>query len=381
MCRGLGLPIIDWREIRAERWAADAPGRPVRADRVRRRRRRPAPDGQAVAPRQFGRDDPRPRHRRTDARRSTSPSATTRSPWSERTWPAPATSRSRSSATTRRAWSCTGPARSCPVTSSTTTPRSTRPGCPRRATRAEVTSAVRVRDAQDRARRLSRHRGRRLRTDRLPRRGRRPSTCRRSTRSRASRRSASSRRCRPRAATRSAAVCVRIVELALERHAARVDTRLDRRRPAPMSTRPSARRLVRPDAPRAARSGGPRPGCPGSGPAPPSRCSSRPPAIYGVSSSSAFDLTDTRLTGDDLHGPGRRRPRRIEGVTGRTCSRSRPARSKRPCATCRRSSPRGSPSRCRTRWRRRSRSARRSWSGRSAPVATSPAPMASCSPA
>ena len=30
MCRGLGLPIIDWREIRAERWAADAPG--VRAE-------------------------------------------------------------------------------------------------------------------------------------------------------------------------------------------------------------------------------------------------------------------------------------------------------------------------------------------------------------
>ncbi len=30
MCRGLGLPVIDWREIRAERWAADAPG--VRAE-------------------------------------------------------------------------------------------------------------------------------------------------------------------------------------------------------------------------------------------------------------------------------------------------------------------------------------------------------------
>ncbi len=26
MCRGLGLPIIEWREIRAERWASDAPG-------------------------------------------------------------------------------------------------------------------------------------------------------------------------------------------------------------------------------------------------------------------------------------------------------------------------------------------------------------------
>jgi D-alanine-D-alanine ligase len=26
LCRGLGLPVIEWREIRAERWAADAPG-------------------------------------------------------------------------------------------------------------------------------------------------------------------------------------------------------------------------------------------------------------------------------------------------------------------------------------------------------------------
>jgi D-alanine-D-alanine ligase len=26
MCRGLGLPVVEWREIRAERWAADAPG-------------------------------------------------------------------------------------------------------------------------------------------------------------------------------------------------------------------------------------------------------------------------------------------------------------------------------------------------------------------
>ena len=45
---------------------------------------------------------------------------------------APATSRCRSSATTTPASSCTGPARSSAVTSSTTTPRSTRPACPRR---------------------------------------------------------------------------------------------------------------------------------------------------------------------------------------------------------------------------------------------------------
>ena len=26
MCRGLGLPVVDWREVRADRWAADRRG-------------------------------------------------------------------------------------------------------------------------------------------------------------------------------------------------------------------------------------------------------------------------------------------------------------------------------------------------------------------
>ena len=63
LCRGLGLPVVDWREVRAARWAADPAAVPRRARRVRRRRRRPAPDGQAGAARVVGRDDPRPRPR------------------------------------------------------------------------------------------------------------------------------------------------------------------------------------------------------------------------------------------------------------------------------------------------------------------------------
>ena len=55
---------------------------------------------------------------------------------------------------------------------------------------------------------------------------RRASSCPRSTRSRASRRSASSRRCPPRRGHTFTDVCVRIVDLALERHAARPATRL-----------------------------------------------------------------------------------------------------------------------------------------------------------
>ena len=61
MCRGLGLPVVDWREVRAERWAARPRRRRGRDGGVRRGRRRPAADGQAVRPRQLRRDDPRPR--------------------------------------------------------------------------------------------------------------------------------------------------------------------------------------------------------------------------------------------------------------------------------------------------------------------------------
>ena len=61
LARGIGLPVADWREVRAARWAADRGGRPRRARGVRCRDRRPAADGQAVA---------------ASARRSGSPSPT-----------------------------------------------------------------------------------------------------------------------------------------------------------------------------------------------------------------------------------------------------------------------------------------------------------------
>ena len=65
MSRGIGLPVADWREVRAARWAADPRRRPGRAGGVRRRHRRRAADGQAVRARELGRDDPRAHARRT----------------------------------------------------------------------------------------------------------------------------------------------------------------------------------------------------------------------------------------------------------------------------------------------------------------------------
>ena len=64
MCRGLGLPVVDWREVGAARWRDDPAAVTGRARGFRRRRRRPAPHGQAVGPRVVGRHDPRPRPRR-----------------------------------------------------------------------------------------------------------------------------------------------------------------------------------------------------------------------------------------------------------------------------------------------------------------------------
>ena len=132
LCRGLGIPVVDWREVRA----LALEGRPARGAAgdggVRRRRGRPAAHGQAGPARQLGRDDAGPR--RGGARDGARPRVPLRHAraWSSRTCPTPATSRCRSSATTTPPSSCTAPARSSAATSSTTTPRSTRPACPRR---------------------------------------------------------------------------------------------------------------------------------------------------------------------------------------------------------------------------------------------------------
>ena len=66
---------------------------------------------------------------------------------------------------------------------------------------------------------------------------RRRSSCPRSTRSRASPRSACSRRCRPTGGYSFADVCEKVVDLALERHAARAGGTLEPRGPAAMTVR------------------------------------------------------------------------------------------------------------------------------------------------
>ena len=97
-------------------------------------------------------------------------------------------------------------------------------------------------DPQDRAGRLPGDRRRGLRPGRLPGPGRGRSTSRRSTRSRASPRSASSRRCRPRAATRSPTSAHGSSSSRIERHARPRRPAPDPGGPASMSGRPVARR-------------------------------------------------------------------------------------------------------------------------------------------
>ncbi len=87
MCRGIGLPVVDWREVRAARWAADPGAVRTELEAFAAGSPEPAADGQAGRPRQLGRDDPRPRPERARRARSTSPSATTRWPLSRRTSP------------------------------------------------------------------------------------------------------------------------------------------------------------------------------------------------------------------------------------------------------------------------------------------------------
>ena len=71
-CRGLGLPVVDWREVRAGALGGATRARSSRElEAFAAGTRRPAADGQAGAARQLGRDDPRPRPRRARRPRST----------------------------------------------------------------------------------------------------------------------------------------------------------------------------------------------------------------------------------------------------------------------------------------------------------------------
>ena len=273
---------------------------------------------------QLGRDDPASTTRR--AGRGARPGVPLRHARPRRDVPrrAPATSRSRSSATTTAGSRCSARARSCPATSSTTTPRSTRRACPRRSTRAEVPDATRQVAAS-----------------------RSPAT---PTGRSVPRASPGSTSCSPASAIylseintipgftpislfptmpaeggyTFADVCARIVDLALERHAARAGRAAHDRGPAAMSGRPAradGTPDARPDAPDA--SGPARLGraVHRSGPARRWRCSSRAAAIYGVGASPAFDyakLAARRASSS----PTRRRSRRAlaGGPWRRTCS-------------------------------------------------------------
>ena len=57
LIRGLGLPVMDWREVRSARWARDPAGVLAELEAFAVGRRRRAPDGQARAARQLRRHD------------------------------------------------------------------------------------------------------------------------------------------------------------------------------------------------------------------------------------------------------------------------------------------------------------------------------------
>ena len=61
LCRGIGLPVVGLARGPGRALGGRPGRRPRRAGGLRRGRRRPAADGQAGPPRQLGRDDPRPR--------------------------------------------------------------------------------------------------------------------------------------------------------------------------------------------------------------------------------------------------------------------------------------------------------------------------------
>ena len=323
----------------AERWAADRARRP-------RPSSRPSPPGAGdprlmVKPSRLGssrRDDPRPRLRPSSTPRSTSRSATTRSPWSRRTWPG---------------------ARDLEIAVIGNDPA-----------RARAVRAGRDR-VGPRVLRLRRQVHAGSVRDHDPCRGQRPRARDACASSPATRTGPSARR-----ASRAidflvageaiylseintipgftpislfptlpadggytfAGVCSRIVELAVERHAARGRSRLTPGGPAAMSVAPvppGARARRAPVARRARSVRVPRPACRGSAPAPPSRCSLAAAAIYGVGASSAFDLRDVSGRRPDVHRRGSREAaaRRRHGqepVRARDRRRSR-----RPSRRCR----------------------------------------------
>ncbi len=202
LVRGLGIPVVDWREVRAARWARDPDGVLAELEAFA------AGTGDArlmVKPARLGsvgRDDPRARGR--GAGRGPRHRLPLRRPGAGRALPrrraGPRGRRDRQRARRARA---VRPGRDRRrATSSTTTRRSTPPGCPRRRPARRSAASSGRRSSSSRATRTGRRAARDSRawTSCSP----APSwSSRRSTRSRASRRSACSRPCRPPRATTS----------------------------------------------------------------------------------------------------------------------------------------------------------------------------------
>ena len=217
--RGLGLPVVDWREVSRRRLAREPDAVLARARRVRRGDRRAASDDQAGAP----------RHRRSGMTLAHAPD--------ERAAALELAFRYDTLALVERYLAA---ARDLEVSIIGTEPPlgRLRPGRDRRRPRVlRLRREVHARPVRDldarRARRSSASRsGSSPATPTGPSAPRASpastscssgdeSTCRRSTRSRALRRSASSRRLPAEAGLDFSAVCRRVIDLALERHAAR----------------------------------------------------------------------------------------------------------------------------------------------------------------
>ena len=227
LCRGLGLPVVDWREVRAARWAAD-------------------PDAVLAELEAFAAGAADPRLMIKPARLGSSVGMTLVHDPGELTGALDAGvplrhARARGDVRRRRPRprgvghrQRSGRARAVrpgrdrrPATSSTTTRRSTRPGLSERPRpRPRSARLRRAVDAQDRTRRLPGDRRRGLRPDRLPARGRGDLPLGDQHRSRVHPDQPVPDAAGDRRATRSPTSARRSSTLALERHAARVDVTL-----------------------------------------------------------------------------------------------------------------------------------------------------------
>ena len=205
ICRGIGLPVVDWREVRAARWASDPDAVRAELEAFAAGSGETAADGQAGAARQLGRDDARPRPVR--ARRRPRPGLPPRhaGPRRDATSPGARDLEVAVIGDARGALELYGPGEIVSGHEFYDYAAKYTAGLSETSTRAEVSDRERatiLKIARDAYRAIG---GGGLRAGRLPGRRRARSSSRRSTRSPASRRSASSRRCRPRAATRSVA--------------------------------------------------------------------------------------------------------------------------------------------------------------------------------